>query len=68
MFMYCHAISQKNACFYMCCISPFFKPVYIYILGNFRVDNILKTLLGNANLSGALLACFLDNTIPGRYF
>jgi len=30
------------------------------------VDNILKTLLGNANLSGALLACFMDNTIPGK--
>ncbi|VDI33047.1 solute carrier family 23 (nucleobase transporter), member 1/2, partial [Mytilus galloprovincialis] len=37
----------------------------LVLTGNFRVDNILKTLLGNANLSGALLACFLDNTIPG---
>lgn len=37
----------------------------LVLTGNFRVDNILKTLLGNANLAGALLACFLDNTIPG---
>lgn len=37
----------------------------LVLTGNFKVDNILKTLLGNANLSGALLACFLDNTIPG---
>lgn len=37
----------------------------LVLTGNFKVDNILKTLLGNANLTGALLACFLDNTIPG---
>lgn len=33
--------------------------------GNNDADRILRTLLGNANLAGAVLACFLDNTIPG---
>lgn len=26
----------------------------------------MRTLLGNANLTGALLACFMDNTLPGK--
>lgn len=33
--------------------------------GNENADRILRTLLGNANLTGALLACFMDNTLPG---
>ncbi|XP_069139817.1 solute carrier family 23 member 1-like [Argopecten irradians] len=33
--------------------------------GNTEVDFILKGLLGNPNFSGAILACFLDNTVPG---
>ncbi|OWF46668.1 solute carrier family 23 member 1-like isoform X2 [Mizuhopecten yessoensis] len=33
--------------------------------GNTEVDFILKGLLGNPNFSGAIIACFLDNTIPG---
>ncbi|OWF42063.1 solute carrier family 23 member 2-like [Mizuhopecten yessoensis] len=28
-------------------------------------DNILKSLLVNPNLCGGILACFLDNTVPG---
>ncbi|KAK3098015.1 hypothetical protein FSP39_015346 [Pinctada imbricata] len=28
-------------------------------------DRIIRTILGNANLTGAVLACFLDNTLPG---
>ncbi|KAL5004152.1 hypothetical protein ScPMuIL_017608 [Solemya velum] len=33
--------------------------------GNEEVDRVLRMILGNANLSGAVLACFLDNTVPG---
>ncbi|KAK3087985.1 hypothetical protein FSP39_013082 [Pinctada imbricata] len=33
--------------------------------GNIDVDFILKGLLGNPNFSGSVIACFLDNTIPG---
>ncbi|GAB1608818.1 solute carrier family 23 member 1-like isoform X2 [Argonauta hians] len=33
--------------------------------GNLELNNILKTLLGNANFVGGALACFLDNTVPG---
>ncbi|KAK3102650.1 hypothetical protein FSP39_012854 [Pinctada imbricata] len=33
--------------------------------GNFDLDVILKGLLGNPNFTGGVLACFLDNTIPG---
>ncbi|XP_060072559.1 solute carrier family 23 member 1-like [Ylistrum balloti] len=33
--------------------------------GNAEADFILKGLLGNPNFSGAILACFLDNTVPG---
>ncbi|XP_033728150.1 solute carrier family 23 member 2-like [Pecten maximus] len=33
--------------------------------GNSYYNNILKTLLVNPSLSGGLIACFLDNTVPG---
>ncbi|XP_033758568.1 solute carrier family 23 member 2-like isoform X1 [Pecten maximus] len=33
--------------------------------GNKEADNVILTLLGNPNLAGGVLACFLDNTIPG---
>lgn len=29
------------------------------------VDDVLKMLLGNPNMVGAILSCFLDNTVPG---
>lgn len=33
--------------------------------GNPDVDDVLKMLLGNPNMVGAILSCFLDNTVPG---
>ncbi|XP_033758171.1 solute carrier family 23 member 2-like [Pecten maximus] len=33
--------------------------------GNKEADNVILALLGNPNLAGGVLACFLDNTIPG---
>ncbi|OWF42062.1 Solute carrier family 23 member 2 [Mizuhopecten yessoensis] len=33
--------------------------------GSHYYDNILKTLLVSPNLCGGILACFLDNTVPG---
>lgn len=41
---------------------------YFPFSGNENADRILRTLLGNANLTGALLACFMDNTLPGTFF
>ncbi|XP_021369666.1 solute carrier family 23 member 1-like isoform X2 [Mizuhopecten yessoensis] len=32
--------------------------------GNPDTDRVLRVILGNANFAGAVLACFLDNTIP----
>lgn len=42
--------------------------IYFSFSGNENADRILRTLLGNANLTGALLACFMDNTLPGTFF
>ncbi|XP_033745342.1 LOW QUALITY PROTEIN: solute carrier family 23 member 1-like [Pecten maximus] len=33
--------------------------------GNETLDQIIKTVFGNATIAGALLACVLDNTLPG---
>ena len=33
--------------------------------GNDDLDQVLLILLGNPNFFGAVLACVLDNTIPG---
>ncbi|XP_069139247.1 solute carrier family 23 member 1-like [Argopecten irradians] len=33
--------------------------------GNKEADDVLTMILGNPNLAGGVLACFLDNTIPG---
>ncbi|OWF42908.1 solute carrier family 23 member 1-like isoform X2 [Mizuhopecten yessoensis] len=33
--------------------------------GNKEADDIITMILGNPNLAGGVLACFLDNTIPG---
>ncbi|OWF42907.1 Solute carrier family 23 member 2 [Mizuhopecten yessoensis] len=33
--------------------------------GNREADDVIKMLLGNPNLAGGVLACFLDNTVPG---
>ncbi|OWF35568.1 solute carrier family 23 member 2-like isoform X2 [Mizuhopecten yessoensis] len=33
--------------------------------GNAYNDNTIKTLLANPNLCGGVVACFLDNTVPG---
>lgn len=32
--------------------------------GDESADRVLRVILGNANFAGAVLACFLDNTIP----
>lgn len=37
------------------------------ILGNSDVDFSLKGLLGNPVFVCGVLACFLDNTVPGSY-
>ncbi|XP_060597680.1 solute carrier family 23 member 2-like isoform X2 [Ruditapes philippinarum] len=33
--------------------------------GNAKADEIFKILLGNPNMFGGVLACILDNTVPG---
>ncbi|XP_078311878.1 solute carrier family 23 member 1-like [Crassostrea virginica] len=33
--------------------------------GNPEIDDVLKMLLGNPNMVGAIMSCFLDNTVPG---
>ncbi|XP_060590151.1 solute carrier family 23 member 1-like [Ruditapes philippinarum] len=33
--------------------------------GHAQFDSIMKMLLGNPNLTGTIIACFLDNTVPG---
>ncbi|XP_033757145.1 LOW QUALITY PROTEIN: solute carrier family 23 member 1-like [Pecten maximus] len=33
--------------------------------GNKEADDVITMILGNPNLAGGVLACFLDNTIPG---
>ncbi|XP_045169652.2 solute carrier family 23 member 1-like [Mercenaria mercenaria] len=33
--------------------------------GNEQFDRIMAMLLGNPNLVGTIIACFLDNTVPG---
>ncbi|KAJ8316860.1 hypothetical protein KUTeg_004764 [Tegillarca granosa] len=34
--------------------------------GNQEADSVITMLLGNPNLFGGILACFLDNTVPER--
>ena len=34
--------------------------------GNKDADEVLKILLGNPNMFGGVLACILDNTVPGK--
>ena len=36
--------------------------------GNEVFDRIMTMILGMPNLAGSILACFLDNTVPGKYF
>jgi len=38
----------------------------MYVAGNDQADEVLKILLGNPNMFGGLLACLLDNTVPGK--
>ncbi|XP_052772555.1 solute carrier family 23 member 2-like isoform X2 [Mya arenaria] len=33
--------------------------------GNDKADEVLKIILGNPNMFGGVLACILDNTVPG---
>lgn len=40
--------------------------VLVIVLGNEKADEILKILLGNPNMFGGVLACILDNTVPGK--
>ena len=35
--------------------------------GSEMADSVIKMLLANPNLTGGLLACFLDNTVPGQF-
>ena len=32
------------------------------------LDRIIVMILGNPNFMGAVIACFLDNTVPGEPF
>ena len=34
--------------------------------GSKDADEVLKILLGNPNMFGGVLACILDNTVPGN--
>ncbi|WAR22130.1 S23A2-like protein [Mya arenaria] len=34
-------------------------------MGNDKADEVLKIILGNPNMFGGVLACILDNTVPG---
>ena len=36
------------------------------IAGNDKADEVLRILLGNPNMFGGVLACILDNTVPGK--
>ena len=36
--------------------------------GNEAFDRITTMILGMPNLAGSIIACFLDNTVPGNYF
>ena len=38
----------------------------IIVVGNAQFDQVIHMLLGNPNLAGTILACFLDNTVPGK--
>ena len=38
----------------------------IFCTGNKDADEVLKILLGNPNMFGGVLACILDNTVPGK--
>lgn len=42
------------------------SPFAFICLGDESADRVLRVILGNANFAGAVLACFLDNTIPGK--
>lgn len=38
----------------------------IYMLVGYKeIDGLIKTLLAHPNFTGGVLACFLDNTVPG---
>ena len=39
----------------------------IFCTGNKDADEVLKILLGNPNMFGGVLACILDNTVPGKH-
>ena len=39
----------------------------LFIIGDADADEILKIILGNPNMFGGVLACILDNTVPGKY-
>ena len=35
--------------------------------GNEDLNRVINIFLGNPNFIGSLIACFLDNTIPGMF-
>ena len=37
----------------------------IFSTGDLARDNLIKMILANPNLCGGVVACFLDNTLPG---
>ena len=42
-------------------------PKFTIHVGNPEIDDVLKMLLGNPNMVGAIMSCFLDNTVPGKW-
>ena len=38
----------------------------LFYKGSKDADEVLKILLGNPNMFGGVLACILDNTVPGK--
>ena len=39
-----------------------------YILGNEEANRIIRMILSSTIFVGGFVACFLDNTVPGKHF
>ena len=60
-----HKVFQRRATYFY--LTLYYVDKYtLRFTGNADLDRVLTILLGNPNFFGALLACVLDNTIPGN--
>ena len=51
--------------------SMFLNQITVYVnffffSGNDELNSVLNIFLGNPNFIGSVIACFLDNTVPGK--